>query len=518
MNPTKASSILLLSVLFAFVGGYTKPSCVSAKALAIQDQNKHGTTATPKPQGKIKKSQRVTELIQKLNADKTDIFAFIWDLPESHIRTTRIGDNEKPIDAKAQVILHEQGRAKGCLDQDNAPKPLLELKDKTVLDEPTFKTFIALLDNYTAVEKKPELTFAQSGDQRWVEVDTFLDAVFDSVPVQVAVAHIKNDLSPESSLAEIRKMTRKMWFEPYTNRYRSDQPFCVGFEHVFVGEDESNATGAPNCDDRVGGYHSWIKFYLEQQAGKVNYLGYDYPEGNVADALEDHKVATMLMRWSPDVKNDGGHGHDLLKKPGGFFIGTRPELEIAFGMLAMYAQKADKYDNVSGKENHHRVKLGDNFYDLVMHPESISRGKRGDHIRTLYPKFRGKQIPNSPTKVKRETPTQPHNDAAIQITRALPNPDTEGDIGEWVEIKNSSAENIDLAKWELRDQSGRAKKLNGALKPGETLKVELERVDQNSMMLKNGDGWILLFENNNRRAGVRYTKPGSGKVIVFDAK
>lgn len=520
MKPKKSLALALMTLAFSI--GCKNQTASTEFATQESTNNQSVIEPVPNLHDSGTDERRVSELLDQLNETKPDIFAFIWNLPESHIRTTRMGDDGKPISENAQVVLHEQGRAGDCLDQDNAPKPLLTGVDEAVFDEPTFRTFINLLDNYTAAEQKPEITFEDADNQHWTEVDAFLDAVFATIPIRVAVAHIQNDLAPKASKDDIRKQVKKMWFQPYTNRYRAAQPYCVGFEHVFVGEDESNESGAPNCQDRVGGYHSWIKFYLEQKQDKVNYLGYDYPEGNISDALADHKVATMLMRWSPSKEKDGGYGNDLLKKPGGFFIGTRPELEIAFGMLAMYAQKANKYDNVSGKENHHRVKLGQNLFDLVMHPESVKPGVRGDHIRTLYPKFRGSKIPSSSQKssnpMRVDLPTQPHNDATIQILRALPNPATEGDIGEWVEIKNGTHESIELKNWKLKDQSGRIKELSGSLGSGQSLKIMLERVDQNSMMLKNGNGWILLFENDVRRAGVRYSKPGSGKIIDFDTK
>lgn len=453
-----------------------------------------------------------------------DIFATIWDLPESHIVVSTMGADGNPVSPGAQVVLQEQGRAGDCLDQDNAPEPLLSGVDETVFEEPTFKTFIALLDNYTAVEGLHETDFSEVGNSRWKEVDAFLDAVFESKTMKVAIEHIQSELSPDLSTETIRSDVKTMWFEPYTNNYSSAQSNCVGFEHVFVGEDESTAGGSQNCKDAVAGYHSWVKFYLEQKQDKVNYLGYDYPEGNVEDALDDMKVATMLMRWSPTKEDDGAHGNDLLKKPGGFFIGTRPELEIAFGTLAMYAQKAGKYDNVPGKENHHRVKLGQNYYDLVMHPQSLEpakRGqpaKRGDHIRTLYPKFRGRTIPEAvAARTSVDLPTQPHNDSQIRIVKALPNPEAENDVGEWVELKNVTEEtNFNLENWKLSDRAGRELKLSGELAAGETVRIMLERKNDNSMMLKNGDGWILLYQGAVRRAAVKYAKPQSEQVIEFE--
>lgn len=460
------------------------------------------------------------------SADKFDIFARIWDLPESHVSVTRAKEDGLPAHPSAVVCVHEQGRAGNCLDEDYADRPLLTVLDETVFERPTFKTAMALFDNYSAAELRPEISVEDTENQHWKEVDDFLDAVFASKPMQLAVDHVQNVLAPGLSKEEIRADVKSMWFEPFTNQYGRAQPYCVGFEHVFIGEDESNAEGAPKCQDRVGGYHCWFKFYRDQQAGKADYLGYDYPDGNVPDALSDPKVTTMVMKWSPST-DDGAYGHDLLKKPGGFFVGTCPEVEIVFGMLAMYAQKAGVYDNVTGKENHHRVKLGNNYIDLVMHPQSLAPpqqgrpARRGDHIRTLYPKFRGSTDPDSPGQdlengLPGDLPTQPHNDAPIRIIRALPNPATPDDEGEWVELVNMTEDTtFDLAAWRLTDRLGREQRMTGELAPGAVKRIILDRADHNSMMLKNGKGWILLFQGEIRRAAVQYLKSPSDQIVEF---
>lgn len=463
-----------------------------------------------------------------------DIYEIIWGLAESHVAVTRRGSDGNPLDSYATVVLDEQGKAGNCFHDGNASRPLFAEVDESLFEEPTFKTFIALLDNYAAIENEPEVAFqpGDDGDGTFqdathdAEVNAFVDAVLASLPMQVASEHVRTVLKPGLSEAEFRSRVKRMWFEPYTNRFSGEDEHCTGFEHVFVGEDSSGTSAPGPCDDKVGGYHSWVKYYLDQKAGKAEYLGHDYEGTATEDGLADPHVATILFKWSPTEDEDGARGHALLKKPGGFFVGTRPECEIAIGTVGMFALEAGEFENI-GDNDTRRVTFGDNVFDLVLHPETVSRHGgtvvRGERLRTLYPKFRGKLTGGSSggggSGAAVDLPTQPHNDSPIRIARALPNPEGTDDSGEWVEIANITSDTtFDLSEWFLSDQQGRKRLLSGQLEAGQTLRVDLVREGPNSMMLKNDIGvWILLFQETTRRAAVRFaSNPGSGQILEFN--
>ncbi|HEX8199438.1 MAG TPA: hypothetical protein VF590_03045, partial [Isosphaeraceae bacterium] len=59
------------------------------------------------------------------------------------------------------------------------------------------------------------------------------------------------------------------------------------------------------------------------------------------------------------------------------------------------------------------------------------------------------------------------------IVRAEPNPVGDDETGEGVELRNVSAADIDLRRWEPRDLQGRAHRLAGVLKPGEARRVDI---------------------------------------------
>ena len=121
-----------------------------------------------------------------------DIFEDIWNLPESHVGVSRRGPSGQPIDPDAKVTVDEQGQGGNCIGDDHAPRPLLSHVDESLLSEPTFRTFIALLDNYTAAQRKTETDSTKRNDPHWKEVDAFVDAVFATKPMQLASARNEN--------------------------------------------------------------------------------------------------------------------------------------------------------------------------------------------------------------------------------------------------------------------------------------------------------------------------------------
>ena len=449
----------------------------------------------------------------------SDIYETIWNHPDSHVSVSLRNKDGDWIDPDADVLLDEQGKATGCGSEDALSRPLIAQVNEAVFQEPTFRTFIALLDNYTAREAQPEPNL--DNPQLRFEIDAFLDTVFATEPMRLALEYVQAELEPGITADEFCDRVRQMWFEPYTNEYGNPEPFCVGFEHVFVGEDESTPGNPPgHCRDAVGGYHSWVKYYLDQKAGKATYLGHDYSSGVAAEGVAEPKVATVVMTWHPGPE-DGGAGHELLKKPGGFFVGTRPECEIALGSIGLLEVLANRFDKgPSNREDHRRVKFGNSFYDLVLHPQTIRQGSRkedGPRVRTLYPKFRNSVVPypdnNGDGKIS--VPTQPHNNGPIRITQAMPNPVGTIETEEWVELVNTTEVPLNLDTWFLADQNKRVHRLHGMLAPGDTLHEDTRTTDPQSMQLRNSGGWILLYEADERRAAVSYDRAGQGEVISF---
>lgn len=456
-----------------------------------------------------------------------DIVETIWNLPESHVPVTGVDASGAPLDPTAKIVLREAQPTAACVNE--TPRADLFVSvDETLFDEPTFKTLIALFDNYTAVESHSADEFQElplDDPAHGPEVNAFIDAVLPTKPVQTAKDFIQAELETSLSDDEFRERLKTIWFEPYTNKFGEHDHYATGFEHTFVGEDESDTGQVPDCDDLVGGYHSWVKYYLDQKAGKAAYYGCDYRSRIRDDAMAWPQLATVLMRWSPDSSTDGAHGHPIMKLPGGFFVGTRPELEIAIGVVGMSLHKTTGWTSPGLDRNRRRVEFSGHVLHLTLHPEATSPSTRGHRLRTLWPAY---QNPVGAAPSPRpgngssgsgsvSLPTQPINNAPIRIAAVLPNPTGQDEGNEWVELKNVTPDvTFDLSQWKLTDMLGRQEPMSGSIAPDETKKIELDRSNSNSMMLRNsGPGWVLLFEGTERRAAVQYPDPTEGKVYEF---
>lgn len=67
----------------------------------------------------------------------------------------------------------------------------------------------------------------------------------------------------DADIAVFKEYLRLIWMGQY-NRGGGIEG-SSGLEHVFLGEKNGNS---------ISGYHGWIKYYRDELAGKMNYLGY----------------------------------------------------------------------------------------------------------------------------------------------------------------------------------------------------------------------------------------------------
>ncbi len=440
----------------------------------------------------------------------TNMYQEMWDNDANRFSVSGRNGGEW-TNPNADVLLDEQVRAAGRRDRDLATRPLFHYVNEDKLGTvETFRLFKKLLDNYVVNYRDPETVTSEEK----IEIQEFLHAVFRTKPMSLAYDYVKTDLGFSITVQEFEDRVGKMWFEPFVNNYQGRSThYCSGFEHVFVGEGKyQRRSGVAETKGEVSGYHSWVKFHLDESQGRVNFLGYKY--GLNGAGPDNPNVVTLQMTWN-HVDLNGNLRAQLFKKTGGFFVGPSPECELAMGTVALFESIKGMFPG-----ERRRVSIGQGHYDLVLYQQVLQDGRRGEHIRSFYPVYMGDMtqpdVPMGGTVVV-PVPTPHVNKGPMVVTYALPNPPGDDQTGEWVELKNVSAGLIDLNDWELRDRLARPRELEGSVEPGQSRRFTVPHDQDFAMRLSNKGGLITLHdENGTLVSAVSYGKTTENVVVEFD--
>jgi len=260
-------------------------------------------------------------------------------------------------------------------DSDAAPDPLFRYVDKLVWEErPTYRTFVALLDNY-----EPNVCLAEENTRDETnEIYAFLTACMATPVMEFCYFYCKSRLEEEDTAATIAvgerpknmktnysfdtkedfvQLLYKIWFRLYSrskgcgDETKHDFPKNAGsnnrsegvgiprpktktvygssgFEHVFVGEIRKGT---------VIGLHNWIQLYRQEQAGTLDYRGTMKVSGNNSIAgsgsgsgANQPRVLTYNVLWK-----------GVEKPVGTSLIGVSPEFELALYTMVFLVGKQD---------------------------------------------------------------------------------------------------------------------------------------------------------------------------------
>lgn len=310
-----------------------------------------------------------------------DIYQQIWNSDRHRFLVSPRNSQGKWLDSNADILLDEQVAAFGRSDLDLARKPLFHrVNEEKLATIPTYVSFIRLLNNYCFDNQKSEI-FTKPEK---AEIEQFIEAILATEAIAIARNYIVDRLNFNFSPTDFALNIKKIWFDTYTN-YFGDLVIkdASGFEHIFVGEGKyrpDRETGDRTIGG-ISGYHSWLKFYLDEQQQKVNYLGHNYQlQGDIG--IDNPYVVTVQMLWQ---ERQGNRTTELFKKKGCFFVGTSPECEIAMGTVAFYESLSDhKFDGET-----RRTTINGAIYDLVLYRNIEPDGSRGNYLRSFYPVFIG---------------------------------------------------------------------------------------------------------------------------------
>ena len=379
----------------------------------------------------------------------------------------------------------------------------LKILSKVVIPESkrvTYDLVKKMFDNYTLDQSKPETP--QTAEEK-AEIAAFIDAIKDTEPMKLARQFIESEKGAFMTDKEWYDSIHKIWFEIYD--FNASTPQRSGFEHVFVGEQSGT---------KLGGYHFWYKYYLDDQAiddyangeDSIDYGGTRYfsiPKEGVSNP----NAATLRYNLNAyDYEN--GVSQNLFKSTGGFDIGCSPEGLIALGMACFHDPRSTKSTVINN------VKL-----ELKL----FKAGPGKSSINTFYSMFKGLTVVPVPVDETDESapdvpPTTGGESASsdVRIVAALVNPNGEDAGKETVTLINTSNRALDLKGWTIAGNNGNAYKLIDAkFDAGEVRTIKLPAKDAQltnksaKITLKDADGNIVQVVNYSKK------DIKSGYTIVF---
>ncbi|XP_017574143.1 poly(U)-specific endoribonuclease-A [Pygocentrus nattereri] len=183
---------------------------------------------------------------------------------------------------------------------DLSPLPLFkQVNEASLFSKPTYKAFIALLDNY---ERKTGTSESVSSVEVQ-EQEKFLMETMKNTHLGKELYSFLNSKGYYSSWDEFLEDLKMMWFGLYSrNNGKMDSS---GFEHIFSGEIKNG---------KVSGFHNWVRFYLLEKQGLLNYYSHSFD----GPWLSYPDVLGMQFMW------DGYY-----KQVGSAIIGSSPEFDLA---------------------------------------------------------------------------------------------------------------------------------------------------------------------------------------------
>uniref|UniRef100_A0A8C6I9F7 Uridylate-specific endoribonuclease n=1 Tax=Mus spicilegus TaxID=10103 RepID=A0A8C6I9F7_MUSSI len=215
---------------------------------------------------------------------------------------------------KEDIVLNSQNRispSETGNQVDRSPEPLFTYVNERLFSKPTYAAFINLLNNYQRATGHGEHFSAQQLEEQGV----FLREVMKTAVMKelYSFLHHQNRYSSEQEFVDDLK---NMWFGLYSRG--NDEGDSSGFEHVFSGEVKKG---------KVTGFHNWIRFYLQEKEGLLDYYSHNYD--GPWDSYPD--VLAMQFNW------DGYY-----KEVGSVFIGSSPEFEFALYSLCFITRPGKK--------------------------------------------------------------------------------------------------------------------------------------------------------------------------------
>jgi len=231
-----------------------------------------GSQTTSKPGSTSKPDGNLQALVDQL-----------WQMDE---------DKAQPGD----IVLNWGNKISGTSDTTNTPL-------FTKVNEELFKrpVYAKLIDIYNDNLFHPQVCTPESsmdGDRK-TQLDDYLRLLTNTTVFQTTYQYLVQQGVASSDFETFYTKLFNLWYGTYSRC--SGTLGSSGWEHVYSGEWKGN---------EVDGQHNWVRYYLLEKAGDINYHGYYSHENDL--------IGTFQYEWS-----------GYLKKTGGFFISTSPSFDLS---------------------------------------------------------------------------------------------------------------------------------------------------------------------------------------------
>ncbi|KAL3119328.1 hypothetical protein niasHT_001088 [Heterodera trifolii] len=208
---------------------------------------------------------------------------------------------------------------------DVSDSPFLAVSDESFLQRPIFA---ALVDIYNEQLFHPPVCQGEApmNEQRRAKFDTLWALITRSEIYRMAYDYL--DRLGKVDGLDFDAFTRQLfdrWFGAYTRCGTCKNGKCSrhggplgssGWEHVFSGEWRGEI---------VDGHHSWVRFYLQEKAGDIEYHGY------YVKPRHGQFIGTIQYKWK-----------QYLKRIGGFMIGTSPAFDFSMLTVCILTEPGDR--------------------------------------------------------------------------------------------------------------------------------------------------------------------------------
>ncbi|XP_031787775.1 poly(U)-specific endoribonuclease homolog isoform X1 [Nasonia vitripennis] len=205
------------------------------------------------------------------------------------------------------ITVKVQGQKMDDSVTDDAAENLLEVKPDA-WEIPTVKAVVALLDNYELDVKTKETVTSEERKEESDLLDAFIatDVMKTTMKFLAEKGYVPNDEY------EFKDSLKRIWFSQF-KRIDGD-PSSSGFETVFLAE---------KFDNEIIGLHDWIYFAKQEEAKKIDYLGY---------------IKKLDLGTNGAIVKGRSKLNDVVQPITTIFVGTSPELEMALYTLCFYTR------------------------------------------------------------------------------------------------------------------------------------------------------------------------------------